>query len=117
MIRRMLVLSAMVCRQRWPPPAMHGDLCVAHSTCRAQPGIIVDPSCSPVGGSITVEGSGVPGQLTVTIQINGAIAVGTATSNPDGDFLTDKITLPPSITPGQYTRARAVRLRSTSPPC
>jgi len=99
-IRRVLVLSAMVC-------AVLAATTVLATSAGAQyvpgqPGIIVDPTCSPLGGQITVEGSGVPAGSTVTIQING-ITLGTTTANPDGDFLSDKLTLPTSITSGQYT--------------
>ncbi len=54
------------------------------------------------GGTITVEGSGVPANSMVSIVINGT-TIGTATSNPDGDFLTGKLTLPSSFGSGDYT--------------
>jgi len=99
-IRRMLVLSAMVCAFLAATTMLATSAGAQYVP--GQPGIIVDPSCSPLGGQITVEGSGVTPNSTVTIQING-VTLGTATSNPDGDFLTGKLTLPPSITSGQYT--------------
>ncbi len=100
MIRRMLVLGAMVFA------ALAATAMLATSAgaqyVPGTPGIVVDPSCSAVGGNITVEGSGVPASSTVTITVNG-ITLGTATSNPDGDFLTAALALPSSLTSGQYT--------------
>jgi LPXTG-motif cell wall-anchored protein len=99
-IRRMFVLSAMVLT------ALAATAMLATSAgaqyVPGQPGIIVVPGTTTVGGTFTVEGSGCPADVTVTIQING-ITIGTVTSNGDGDFLTGNLTLPPSITPGQYT--------------
>lgn len=99
MIRRMLVLGAMVV-------AVFGATVSMAASAGAQyvpgePGIIVDPSCSPVGGNISVEGSGVADSSTVTIQINGQ-TIGTTTANNEGDFLTGQITLPTTFTSGEY---------------
>jgi LPXTG-motif cell wall-anchored protein len=96
----MLVLGAVVL-------AAFGGIVAMAASAEAQyvpgtPGIIVDPTCSAVGGQITVEGSGVADSSTVTIQINGQ-TIGTATANDEGDFLTDKITLPSTLTSGDYT--------------
>ncbi len=100
MIRRMLVLGAMVFA------ALAATAMLATSAgaqyVPGQPGIIVTPSCSAVGGNITVEGSGVPASSVVTISVNG-ITLGTVTANPDGDFLTSALALPTSLTSGQYT--------------
>ena len=100
MIRRMLVLSAMVCA------VLAATAMLATSAWRAvragPAGHHRRPGTQPRGWSFTVEGSGCPPNVTVTIQING-ITLGTVTSNGDGDFLTGNLTLPPSITPGQYT--------------
>jgi LPXTG-motif cell wall-anchored protein len=99
-IRRMLVLGAMVL-------AALATTAMLATSAGAQyvpgtPGIIVNPVTVAVGGTFTVEGSGCPANVTVTIQINGT-TVGTVTSNGEGDFITGNITLPPSITAGQYT--------------
>ena len=100
MIRRILVLGALVVT------AM-ATLAVAATTASAQyvpgtPGIIVDPSSTTVGGTVSVEGSGCPARVTVTIKI-GDVTVGTVTSDEEGNFILKDIVLPPSIKPGQYT--------------
>jgi LPXTG-motif cell wall-anchored protein len=66
------------------------------------PGIIVNPGSTTVGGKVTVQGSGCPANVTVTIKI-GDVTVGTVTSDGEGNFILKDIVLPPSITPGQYT--------------
>ena len=100
MIRRTLMLGALLVT------AM-ATLALAATTASAQyvpgtPGIIVDPGSTTVGGTVTVEGSGCPPGVTVTIKI-GNVVVGTVVSNGEGDFIDKNIKLPPSITPGQYT--------------
>ena len=99
MIRRMLVLGALLVTTM-------ATLAITATTASAQyvpgtPGIIVDPGSVTVGGTITVQGTGCPANVTVTIKI-GTVVVGTATSNDAGNF-TFHVTLPPSIKPGQYT--------------
>jgi LPXTG-motif cell wall-anchored protein len=99
-IRRILVLGALVATTM-------ATLAVSATTASAQyvpgtPGIVVNPGSTTVGGEVTVEGSGCPADVTVTIKI-GDVVVGTVTSNSDGDFILKNIKLPPSITPGQYT--------------
>jgi LPXTG-motif cell wall-anchored protein len=66
------------------------------------PGIVVDPSCSAVGGNITVLGSGAPANATITITVQG-ITLGTVTASGDGNFQTGALPLPSSLTSGQYT--------------
>ena len=99
MIRRMLVLGAMVFA------ALAATAMLATSAgaqyVPGQPGIVVDPSCSAVGGTITVLGSGAPANATVTITV-GTNTLGTVTANPDGDFQTASLALPTSLTSGQY---------------
>jgi LPXTG-motif cell wall-anchored protein len=99
-IRRLLMVSALLVT------AM-ASLTMAATTASAQyhpgtPGIIVDPGTTTVGGKVTVQGSGCPANVTVTIKI-GDVVVGTVISNGDGDFIDPNIVLPPSITPGTYT--------------
>lgn len=100
MIRRMLVLGAMVFAALAATAMLATSAGVQYVP--GQPGIIVDPGCSPVGGNITVEGSGVPANSVVTITVNGT-TLGTATANGDGDFLTASLPLPATLTSGQYT--------------
>jgi len=99
-IRRMLVLSAMVFAALAATAMMATSAGAQYVP--GQPGIIVDPSCSAVGGTISVEGSGVPDSATVTIQVNG-VTLGTTTSNNEGDFLITGLSLPSSFPSGQYT--------------
>ncbi len=100
MIRRMLVLGATVFAA-FAATAMLATSAGAQYV-PGQPGIVVDPSCSAVGGSITVLGSGAPASATITITVNG-LTLGTVTSNPDGDFQTAALVLPTSLTSGEYT--------------
>ncbi len=51
---------------------------------------------------MTVQGTGCPANVTVTIKI-GDVVIGTVTSDANGDFTDPNIVLPPSITPGTYT--------------
>ena len=100
MIRRILVLGALLVTTM-------AALAVTATAVSAQyvpgqPGIIVDPNSTTVGGTVTVEGSGCPADGTVTIKI-GTVEVGTVTSDEEGNFILKDIVLPPSITPGQYT--------------
>ena len=99
MIRRMLVLGALLVTTM-------ATLAITATSASAQyvpgtPGIVVNPGSTTVGGEVTVQGTGCPANVTVTIKI-GDIVVGTATSNDAGNF-TFHVKLPPSITPGQYT--------------
>ena len=100
MIRRLLVVAALLV-------TAVASLGVTATAASAQyhpgtPGIIVDPGSTQVGGKITVEGSGCPANVTVTLKI-GDIVIGTVTSNDEGDFIDSDIVLPPSIGPGTYT--------------
>jgi LPXTG-motif cell wall-anchored protein len=99
-IRRMLVLSAMVLATLTATAMLATSAGAQYVP--GTPGIIVNPSCSAVGGTITVEGSGFPDSATVTIQVNGA-TLGTTTSNDEGDFLTSALALPAGLTSGTYT--------------
>ena len=99
MIRRLLMVAALL-------GASLASLAMTATTASAQyqngqPGIIVNPGSTTVGGKVVVEGSGCPAGSTVTIKI-GDVVVGTVTANGDGDF-SDTIVLPPSIVPGTYT--------------
>ena len=100
MIRRMLVVGALLF-------SAVASLTITATAASAQyhhgqPGIIVNPSTTTVGGTVTVQGSGCPANTTVTIKI-GDVVVGTVVSDGDGNFVDPNIVLPPSIVPGTYT--------------
>src|SRR3954451_3886628 len=70
-----------------------------------EPGIIVNPGSTEVGGTIEVTGSGCPRDSEVKIYVGDTLVATTHTAPDDGTgaFDVTGIVLPPSLGPGEYT--------------